>query len=199
MAAQKVRRKPAEVTIPRLSDQTMRQRARRAVDRSITGLIYYHFSIVPERSDMEHLRRLAERAEGGEIYTRLTNAMRQFSLDRPESVINRYYSQTGSVGFLVAGEGESASVAFNPGALASDVRRSLDMYRSLLVNTITDLSREGYPLRQISLKDSLYNLGPELSRTFAYYLDIYLNAKGSSLPLTASLDKNGDLIISKRS
>ncbi|MFN7991938.1 MAG: hypothetical protein U0R44_07335 [Candidatus Micrarchaeia archaeon] len=135
-------RRPAEVTVPRISPEETALRAGRAFDSSLVGMLRQYFRGPPPAAEMAQFRQAVNDAlrdsRPGETVD-VGGIADRFARDNPESVFARYMRFSGgSTGWIF--NGDTGQVAFSQSTLTRDVTGFFAGARRLTVDALVNLS-----------------------------------------------------------
>ncbi|MFH1785645.1 MAG: hypothetical protein ABH842_04410 [Candidatus Micrarchaeota archaeon] len=127
---------PADIVIPRISEQETRKRAAAGFDIAVTRLVKEEFSRSPPASEMAAFKKLflAKQKSDGEFF--VDDVVQEFIENNPDSVIERYYNLAGNARFLLKGN----QVAFNLKELQGAVKTYMSPLRDSVISSIVKLS-----------------------------------------------------------
>ncbi len=102
-------RRPAEITIPRLSPEETARRAGTGYDAAVNAVMRQHFGAAPPAAEITALRNMVnERARGGQDVD-FGAVLDDYVAQNPNSLIARYYQAAGGATDWLLVRGRSAS------------------------------------------------------------------------------------------
>lgn len=185
-------RRPAEITVPRLSEEETRRRAGAGFDAAMATVIRQSFSQPPPAAEVAAIRRAVETIQRRGEDADVTQVLADYVEQNPNSVLARYSRATnGASDWMIL---PNNRVGFNSSVFSGYIRNALGAARQPFVDTVARLSdprNRSAPVDMSNVVARIPNAVAELARQLHAQCDRGRNA----LPVTIAYDTSGERLV----